>query len=128
MPLLMLLLMVVGGIGGVALLLHILGKSTRLVLTHDGARTAWLRLFPDDTVTDITLSRDGHAALICTNQGPGLVWSFGQDTVARYLNNVTVTETKKRLKIRFSDFTAPKASLVLTEPERAAWRQKMAHT
>lgn len=128
MPLPALLILVGGGIGGIALLLHFLGKSKPVILTSDAARTAWLRLFPDDTVTDITVSDNGHAALISTNHGTGLVWSFGVDTVARYLNDASITETKKRLKIRFHDFTAPMASIALTETERADWRQKMTHT
>lgn len=128
MPLPLLLILVGGGIGGIALLLHLLGKSAPVVLTNDAARIAWLRLFPDDTVTDITVSGDGHAALISTNHGTGLVWSFGLDTVARYLNDARITETKKRLQIQFQDFTAPRALITLTKTERADWRQKMALT
>lgn len=128
MPLPLLLLLVGGGIGSIALLLHFLGKSAPVVLTNDTTRIAWLRLFPDDTITDITISGDGHAALVSTNNGTGLVWSFGIDTVARYLSDARISETKKHLKIQFRDFTAPKASIALTETERANWRQKMVLT
>ncbi|MFT4958997.1 MAG: hypothetical protein ACI92Z_000069 [Paracoccaceae bacterium] len=128
MPLAILLILVAGGIGGVAVLLHFLGKSKPVILTTDAARTAWLRPFPDETVTDVTLADTGHAALIGTDHGPGLVWSFGIDTVARPLKDAKITETNKHLKIRFSDFTAPKAMITLSETERADWREKMAQT
>ncbi|MBL4767953.1 MAG: hypothetical protein JKY94_09610 [Rhodobacteraceae bacterium] len=128
MPLAILLILVAGGISGLAVLLHILGKSKPVILTNDSARAAWLRLFPDEPVTDVTVANTGHAALIRTTNGPGLVWSFGVDTVARPLTDVKITETKKRLKIQFGDFTAPKAVVTLNETERADWRQKMAQT
>lgn len=128
MPLPILLILVGGGIGGIALLLHFLGKSQPVILTDDTARAAWLRLFPEDTITDITLSDTGLAALIRSDQGPGLVWSFGIDTVARPLGNAEVTDTKRRVKIRFPDFSAPRVLITLSEKERADWRQKMAQT
>lgn len=128
MPLTILLILVGGGIGGIAVLLHVLGKSQPVVLTCDTARAAWLRLFPDDAVNDVTLSDTGHAALIGTDHGPGLVWSFGLDTVARYLHDTTISETQNRLKIRFPDFSAPQLSISLSETERSDWRAKMGHT
>ena len=128
MPLYILLLLVVGGISGVALLLHVLGKSKPVVLSANDARTAWLRLFPDDTISDIKIAENGRAALIATEHGPGLVWSFGIDTVARYLTDFSLSETKTRLKVKFHDFSAPKVSLTLTETERAIWREWMVPT
>ncbi len=128
MPLSILLILVGGGIGGIALLLHFLGKSQPVVLTDNTARAAWLRLFPEDTITNVTVSDSGLAALIVTDQGPGLVWSFGIDTVARPLGDAEITESKKRLKIRFPDFSAPRALITLSETERTDWRQKMAQT
>jgi hypothetical protein len=128
MPLTILLILVGGGIGGIAVLLHVLGKSQPVVLTCDAAHAAWLRLFPDDTVNHITLSDTGHAALIGTDHGPGLVWSFGLDTVARYLHDATISETQNRLKIRFPDFSAPQVSISMGESERSVWRAKLAQT
>lgn len=128
MPLSILLLLVIGGIGGIALLLHFLGKSQPVVLSDDEARLAWLRLYPEDTVVDVTLSDTGHAAIIKTGHGLGLVWSFGVDTVARQLDGAEIVETANRLKIRFPDFSAPQAAITLNETERADWRLKMAQT
>jgi hypothetical protein len=127
-PLTILLILVVGGIGGIALMLHFLGKSQPVVLSDDTARKAWLRLYPEDTVVDVTLSDTGHAALINTGHGLGLVWSFGIDTVARQLDGAEIVETANHLKIRFPDFSAPSVVISLKETERAEWRSKMAQT
>jgi hypothetical protein len=127
-PLSILLILVGGGIGGIALLLHVLGKSQPVVLSDNAARAAWLRLYPEDTVLDVILSGTGHAALIKTDQGLGLVWSFGIDTVARQLDGAEIIETANQLKVRFPDFSAPQALIALSETERSDWRLKMGQT
>lgn len=128
MSLNVLLILVVGGIAAIALLLHLLGKSRLSVLTREDARTAWHRHFPDDEIRDLTLARDGHSALVQTSQGPGLLWSFGADTVARHLRDYDLLEKPDHLCVVFHDFTAPRATLYLTEEERPAWQKMMAPT
>ena len=125
MPLATLLILVVGGISMIAVLLHLLGKSAPLVLTADTARAAWLRQFPDDPVQDVTVAETGQAALIAAASGPGLIWSFGADTVARPLSGVDVADTGSALRIRFPDHTAPSVTLRLDAPERARWQTLM---
>ncbi len=78
MPLEILLVLVVGGIVGIALMLHLTGRSRLRVLTRDVAQDEWIRHFPDDDVVDVTVSHDGHSALIRTRAGAGLLWSFGR--------------------------------------------------
>ena len=128
MPLYILLTLVIGGIAGIALLLHLMGKSAPLVMSSEDARAAWHRHFPDDEIKDALITGDGHAALIRTSQGPGLVWSFGADTVARHLRDFDVIEAPDHLRVIFHDFTAPKVTLHLDENERQHWQSLMSTT
>lgn len=128
MPLEVLLTLVIGGIASIVLLLHLLGKSARRVMSAEDARAAWHRHFPDDTVTGLDLAHDGHAALVQTEQGPGLLWAFGADTVARHLRDFDLIDAPKGLRVRFHDYTAPGVTLRLAEDERALWAEKMRPT
>jgi hypothetical protein len=125
LPLNILLILVVGGIAAIAALLHILGKSRQTVLSDEDARSAWHRHFPDDEILGLIVARDGHAALVQTGQGPGLLWSFGADTVARHLRDFDLLEEPNHLRVIFHDFTAPSVNLHLSDTERAAWKRKM---
>ncbi|KUJ76424.1 hypothetical protein AVO45_11540 [Ruegeria marisrubri] len=125
MPIEALLVLVIGGIAGVALLLHLTGRSNLRVLSPDGARAEWLRHFPDDTIVDVTLSHDGHAALLRTETGPGLLWSFGADTVARHLLDFDWLEHPKGMEFYFHDFATPHVLVHLDETERRHWRHLM---
>ncbi len=125
MSLNILLMLVIGGIVVIALLLHLLGKSRLTVLSEEDARSAWHRHFPDDEILGLIVAGDGHAALVQTGQGPGLLWSFGADTVARHLRDFDLLEEPDHLKVIFHDFTAPSATLHLSETERPVWQRKM---
>ncbi len=127
MPLNILLLLVVVGIAAIAALLHLLGKSNRPVLTPDRARDAWLRHYPEDTVTDVHVAQAGYAALIDTSAGEGLVWTMGVDTVARRLQDVRIDDKDTHLRVRFPDFAAPQVRLALTAEEKPLWKSRMMH-
>jgi hypothetical protein len=107
MPLPVLIALVVFGIAGIALLLHVLGYSSAPPLSEDSARAGWLRHFPDDSIRTVTLGKDGRMALIDTANGCGLVWLMGADTVARRLEQARLD----RGKLTFDDFGAPKVLL-----------------
>lgn len=121
MPLELLLILVVTGIAGIAVLLHLLGRSDQARLFVEDAHTHWHRHFPDDHIIDATVSADGRAALIRTDQGAGLLWAFGADTVGRHLTDFDMIETPTGLQIRFHDYATPKVSLHLAGQERAHW-------
>ncbi|OIQ41132.1 MAG: hypothetical protein BM560_10835 [Roseobacter sp. MedPE-SWde] len=126
MPLELLLILVVGGISAIALLLHLSGRSKPKVMTEPQARAAWLRQFPESPIADLTLARDGHAALIQTadDSAPlGLVWSFGADTVARFLEDAKLSPCRQGLHLRLADFSAPKVQLHLGQAEAALWQE-----
>ena len=117
-----LIALVVGGIAGIAILTHLFGLSARGRFEgEDDARAAWVREFPRIPARSVTLARDGHAALVATDQGPGLVWSFGADTTARLLYGARVTRTATGLDIRLPDITAPRITLRLDAGEAEAW-------
>ncbi|WP_170332417.1 hypothetical protein [Ruegeria arenilitoris] len=125
MPLEILLVLVVGGIAGITLLLHVTGRSRLRVLTKASAQKDWLRHFPDDDVIDVTISHDCHSALIRTNVGAGLLWSFGADTVARHLMDFDWLEHPKGLEVQFHEFGVPRVVIHLDESERRHWRHLM---
>ncbi|MDQ7070277.1 MAG: hypothetical protein Q9M48_05995 [Rhodobacterales bacterium] len=123
MPLPILLVLVVGGIGAIALVLHMLGLSARRVFANESeAGAVWESEFPDDPARQVILSHDHHAALIDTVQGQrGIVWPMGADAAARYLIGATIRKTGKGLNIRLPDFTAPRISLRLDQDEADKW-------
>ena len=74
---------------------------------------------------DIVISRDGRAALIETEQGAGLLWRFGADTVARLLTAPRVSPASSGLRVRFADPGTPCVTLRLDERERPLWAQRL---
>ncbi|MEC8575659.1 MAG: hypothetical protein VXZ09_18700, partial [Pseudomonadota bacterium] len=77
MPLEILVTMVVCGVVAIAIILHMSGRSAVVPLTEDSATRAWLRHSPDSAVQSARPAATGHAALITTEQGMGIVWCFG---------------------------------------------------
>lgn len=129
MPLSILLPMVIFGIGGIAVLLHLLGLSKPLVLDSEAkARTAWLREFPEDDPTRITLCKGGAAAMIEAPPGFGIVWAMGADTTARYLTGAQITRTAQGLRIDLPDYTAPHISLMVDAVEADSWAKLLKET
>ena len=121
MPLEILLALVVGGIAAIAALTHLFGLSRRARFADaDAARAGWLRAFPDDRVTRVTLLSDGHAALVTADEGTGIVWTMGADTVARRLSGARPRRRADRLILRFPDWDAPRLALRVTEDEAHA--------
>jgi len=126
MPLSVLLPLVVCGIIGIAVMLHLLGLSRPARFEGPTrASAAWLREFPDATPTRVILSHDCHAALIETKGGPGVVWAMGADTTARPLRGARITRTGTGLRIDLPDFTAPHIRLRLDPDEAAQWPTHM---
>ena len=126
MPLEVLLPMVVVGIAGITLILHVLGLSRPARLADEAeARAAWLDEFAEDKPMTVTLSRDGRAALVKTSRGRGVVWPMGADTTARYLDGARVLHTQRGLRIDLPDYTAPRIHLTLDASEADMWSSEM---
>lgn len=126
MPLEILLVLVVGGITGIAILSHSLGLSKRRAFqSADDAQAAWQREYPSSSVTDIILSQSGYAALIQTRRSIGVVWTMGDDTCARILRSPKIARVKTGLRLRLADYAAPVIKLELSTEETALWAAKL---
>ncbi len=122
MPLHILLILVIGGIAGIALALHLLGLSRAEPFTDDTAHAAWLRHRPDDTVLQIDLTQDALAARILTDKGRGILWRMGADTCARLLDGTEDAHVHRRyVTLHLNDYTAPKIRLHLSPEEQDDW-------
>jgi hypothetical protein len=121
--------MVMFGIAGIAVLLHLMGWSRPAVLEDEtAAKNAWLKEFPDDPPKRVVLSHDKHAALVETPKGRGVVWPMGADTTARYLDGARISLTSNGLRISLPDYTAPRILLTLDRDEAEQWPQLMERT
>ncbi|MCH2165607.1 MAG: hypothetical protein MK098_13270 [Marinovum sp.] len=125
MPLEILLGLVIGGIAGIAVLLHFTGRSkAHEMATPRDAKGHWNDTYPDHPAQDAMLSTTGQAALIRHREGFGVVWSMGQDVAARMIDPkvLNIKDTARHLVLRTTDYTAPRIRLVLTADERPVWR------
>ncbi len=126
MPLSILVPMVVIGIAGIAVLLHVLGKTGGRPLTsEDMARAAWLREMPDARIARVHLSRTGRAALIESDAGLGIVWAMGADTAVRMLSGSRAEVRGHTLSLRLKDYDAPRIRLALDGNEAEDWAAKV---
>lgn len=126
MPLHILIILVVGGIGGIAALTWALGLARPYrFATEDDARAAWLRSWPEDRITTVLLAPDGSAALIGTDHGPGVVFTMGADSSGHRLDGADIHETPGGLRILFHDFATPRLDVALDPEARARWQQTL---
>lgn len=126
MPLDVLLLMVACGIAGIGLLLHLTGHSRCFDIdSADTARREWLRHNPEDSIREVTLAPGGRAALILTEAGAGLLWSFGADTVAHDLSRARIRPARTGLRVTFGDFASPAVTLRLPPEARTQWAARI---
>ena len=122
MPLEILGPMVVLGIGGIAVFLHLAGLSKPFQLTGEHTRTAWLREVPDDVPKQILIAPNRENALLKLASGElGLIHVMGADTTARYLTGATWSNSDTTLTLHLPDFGAPKFTIPLTPQEQANW-------
>ncbi|MCB1334711.1 MAG: hypothetical protein KDK26_13955 [Roseivivax sp.] len=129
MPLHILGPLVVIGIAGIVVLVHLLRLSAPSRFdTEETARRAWLREFPGTAVRKVRLSQAGDAALVETESGAGLVWAFGADTVARPLAGAKADAGPRGLTLRLPDYTAPRIHLPMPPEEAARWRARIEET
>ncbi|MXU64938.1 hypothetical protein [Oceanomicrobium pacificus] len=129
MSLTLLLPLVIFGITLIVVIVHALGwSSPRAFADEKDAARAWLREFPDDPPQAVDLSTDRrHALLRLPGGGAGIVWSFGQDSVARRLGpGLKLSETETGIDIRPADFTAPRMSVALDAAGATRWQAQLA--
>jgi len=126
MTLTVLLLLVAGGIAGIAILLHLLGMSKpRIFETEAEVQAVWLAEYPDTLVRKILLSKNQHFALVRSSAGEGVVWPMGADGAARLLLGVEITDMPYGLELSLPDYTAPEIRLKLDPNEAEEWRRQI---
>lgn len=125
MPLHILGPMVVIGVIAIAVLLHLLGLSRQLRFDDSAARMAWLRHFPDIPVRDVVLAPDGHAALILTPDGPGVVFAMGADSAAKPLSGARLRQSTDSLGFVFDDIGTPRLTLPMPPAQQERWIKAM---
>lgn len=123
MPLEILGPMVVFGILGIALLLHLAGQTDPLRLKNEkDVIRAWQREHPDDEVTRIHIAANKRSALLRTKEGAlGLVRTLGADTALHDLSQSQWSTKGNTLTLRSDDFSAPRIRLTLAPEEQALW-------
>lgn len=118
MPLEILLPVVILGIAGIGVMLHLTGQSRGFALGDvPTARQQWERHWPGARIAALDLA--GGAALVVDQHGPGLLRPFGADTVAPRI--AELTETPEGLRADFHDFAAPPVTLRLDPDARTRW-------
>ena len=120
MPLEWLIILVVGGIAGAALLTWAFGWSRPFHIANpETAHAEWARHWPEAPAIRVLITPDGRAALVETAGGPGLLRSFGADTVAHMIHAHRADDTT--LTLDFADFASPPARLRLDKATLALW-------
>lgn len=125
MPLEILLILVIAGIAGIAVLLQLMGYSEREPFTEESARAAWARQEPDIPAGRVDLSQDGMAALVETDRGLGVVWHMGVDTTAHWLDRPRLRPTRDGLRIGLGDFAAPAVRVRLSPEAARDWADRI---
>lgn len=126
MPLHILGPMVVIGIAAIALILHLMGRtSPRRLADETEARAAWEREYPENAALSVFLSTDQRAALIRATRGVGLVWCFGDDTVARIVTKSKTFRTDAGLAFERREFAARHIDVTLDADDLALWKSQL---
>lgn len=129
MPLPFLIVLVVGGIAGIAVLLHVAGLSRpRRFESESDARAAWSREYSEAEIRQVILAQDRSAALIVTNLGPGVVWAMGADSTARLCPGAHIAQSRGRAVLHLPDYTAPRITLALDPDEIPRWQAALQET
>jgi len=130
MPLPILGALVVLGIGGLVLLVHLLGGSKKLRYEDETAAAAALMAdYPYVRIRQTVLADDQRAALFNLADGVGFAAPFGKGRLTRVLGPDDVSGVEDGpdgLTIHLTDYTAPRLTVKLTNAEtRAAWKARL---
>ncbi len=126
MPLEFLAIMVAIGLALVIGAVHLSGLSRPARLADvDQARARFLLDYPDETVGEIVLGKDGNAAFISLSQGRiGLVHAMGDRFVTRILERRVVRAVERdggeAVVLKLDDFTLPRERAVFSSAADAA--------
>jgi hypothetical protein len=121
MPTYLVVILVSLAVAVLAVMLNMASRPRRALLDEESARQAWLDAAAGETIREVVLSRDRHAALILSDEGPALVWTSGRQVIVRRLLDFDVLDEGGTLRIVFRDFDTPEALLKLDDFERPRW-------
>lgn len=132
MPLTLLLPLVVGGIIGIVLLVHVTrDRRPARLPDRDTLERLWRETAPDQRAS-IILAKDGCSALVSDDgEALGLFWLVGGDPVVRTLSPGSlraVIPTDTGLTLHLASFDAPTVRLALSTRERDRWAPLLART
>lgn len=127
MPLPILGALVVLGIGGLVLLVHMLGGSKKRLYEDEAAAAADLKQdYPQAQIRQTMLADDRKSALFTLSDGVGFAARFGQGRLTRVLhaNDLKrVEEGPDGLTIHLADYTAPRLLVRISSAQaRAVWK------
>lgn len=130
MPLPVLGALVVLGIGGLVLLVHLFGWSKRPQYADDReAAEALLTDYPHASVRAVFLADDRRAALFVLADGVGFAAPFGEGRLTRVIGADDVQRVEDGpggLTIRLNDYTAPRLSVAMKDAAaRQAWTTRL---
>lgn len=123
MPLEVLGPLVLFGVAGVVLLVHLLGGSRSLRLADEAEALAVLAAdYPDAAPRRAILADDRRAALVEAAGGLGVVRAMGDRWFARLLapRDAEARESRRGVEIVIADFGAPAVALRLADAARRA--------
>ncbi len=130
MPLPILGALVVLGIGGLVLLVHLLGGTKRPRYEDEAAAAAaFTSDYPHAQIRRTMLADDRQAALFQLAEGVGFAAPFGEGRLTRLLGPDDVSgvdEGPMGLTIRLTDYTAPRLTVRMANADdRAAWKARL---
>ncbi len=122
MPLWLLVVLVVGGIGMTVLAVHVTGGTVMARLADERqARERYIQDFPEDQIETVVLDADGRNAVLALAGGAaGIIHAFGDRFLTRRLvgDGVVVASGDSRaLTVTLDDFTCPALSMRFCDDE-----------
>ena len=131
MPLPLLGALVVFGIGGLVLLIHLFGWTRRPAFADtDEAAQALLTDYPHAAIKSAELADDGRSALFVLPNAIGYAAPFGDGRLTRVIEAgdlKSVDAAGDGLTLRLTDYTAPRLSISMRDPKaQDTWRRRLA--
>ena len=131
MPLPLLGALVVFGIGGLVLLIHLFGWTRQPAFADkDEAAQALLTDYPHAVIQNAGLADERRSALFVLPNAIGYAAPFGDGRLTRVIevsDLKSVDAAGDGLTLRLTDYTAPRLSVAMRDPTaRETWRRRLA--
>ena len=126
-PLPVLLVLVVVGMGLIVGLTHLMGGSIRAQLTETSVRSRLAHDLPSSDVADIVVSTDRRSALAALADGTAaVVFVLGRALVSRRIPaRPTLYETATGLRLKLTDPGCPRIDIALPASAHQRWLARL---